>query len=134
MSNEILTADQWQRRLSKAEREKKEFKLKMEDLRSIEDLRDEVVSHLRNSPYSYQAIENLGGPIVQTLEAWTTGETKQPRLNTMRAALRCIGKDFYVGDRADVSVAATSAKRTLAGAGYGRPRKRDRPTAPASGL
>lgn len=118
MSKEILTADQWQRRLSKTERESREFRRKMEELRSIEDLRDEVVSHLRNSHYSYQAIENLGGPVVQTLEAWTTGETRQPRLNTMRAALRCIGKDFYVGDRADVSVAASKksfAPRAVAG-------------------
>lgn len=63
---------------------------------SIEDLRDDTISVVRNSHKTAEQIRADGGPHPQTLAKWLEGDTKRPQLNTIRAALLACDHDFQV--------------------------------------
>lgn len=61
---------------------------------SIEDLREDVISILRNSGKTYKVIREGGGPCVATLSKLVNRETKRPQLNTLRAILLACDYDI----------------------------------------
>lgn len=69
------------------------------ELEDYQDLRDDVVSYLRNSGVKYDTIHERCGPTPQTLLNWENKTVSKPQLGKMRAALRIIGKDLGVIDR-----------------------------------
>lgn len=96
----IKTAEQHIAAISKSERqraaERREYKAAKAQLEFVEDLRDDVMSLVANSGLSFEAIEDRCGPCVRTLETWKRKEVRQPRLGTMRAVLRILGKDLGI--------------------------------------
>ena len=81
----IKTAEQWQRELRSLE------------VNPIEDVRDDVISLIRNAKLSFPEVEAKGGPTAGTLNKWMDKETKRPQFATLQRALHAIGKDFYIG-------------------------------------
>jgi hypothetical protein len=68
---------------------------------SVEDIRDDAVSHLKNSGLSFKDIEEKGGPTEHTLSRWEEKKVYRPQLPTLRAALQIIGKDIGIIDYQD---------------------------------
>ncbi len=97
---EIVSANDWQKRLDRLPVDTGVRKKVMAGLElSVADIRDEVVSHVRNSVGNdYHLIRERGGPTAQTLERWTRGEVGRPQIDKLRAALMAVGKDFGVVD------------------------------------
>jgi hypothetical protein len=63
---------------------------------SIEDLRDDTISIIRNSHKTFDQIRADGGPCASTLTKWLERQTQRPQLNTIRAALLACDHDFYI--------------------------------------
>jgi hypothetical protein len=63
---------------------------------SLERLRWDTVSILRNTHYSYEDVHARGGPCVQTLTKLVDGTTKNPHLGTLISTLQVCGCDLYV--------------------------------------
>jgi len=59
---------------------------------------DEFATVLKDSGRSPQYIQDRGGPVVATLYGWLMGKTCRPQLDTMRRALRPLGKDLTITD------------------------------------
>jgi hypothetical protein len=72
----------------------------MERLEFYEDIRDDVMSCVRNSGMTFEEIHGHCGPHPQTLENWAQQKTRKPQLGKLRSTLRIIGKDFAIVDLA----------------------------------
>jgi hypothetical protein len=69
-------------------------KLEADRLGAYEDLRDDLISAVRNSGMSFEDIHGRCGPHPHTLENWAQKVTRRPTLGKMRATARIIGLDF----------------------------------------
>jgi hypothetical protein len=104
MAKEIKTAAQVVRAIRDKDRystaEEKQHKLAVERekarLESYEDLRDDVLSVIKNSGLSFEDIHGRCGPHPSTLEHWATNRVHQPRLAKMQSALRIVGYDIGI--------------------------------------
>jgi hypothetical protein len=65
-------------------------------LEAYEDLRDDVVSLVKNSHLTFEDIHGKLGPHPSTLTKWAEKTTHAPRLGKMQATLRIIGYDIGV--------------------------------------
>jgi hypothetical protein len=63
---------------------------------SIEDIRDDTISVVRNTHMTFEEIRAAGGPHPTTLSKWLERVTLRPQLNTIRAALKACGGDLKV--------------------------------------
>lgn len=104
MAKEIKTAAQVVRSQINKDRystaEEKQHRLAVERerarLESYEDLRDDVLSVIKNAGVSYEDIHGKCGPHPSTLHSWASNTVHQPRLNKMQAALRIVGYDIGI--------------------------------------
>jgi hypothetical protein len=104
MAAVIKTAGQIRReminrdRYSAAEQAKHNKQVEAERLRleSYEDLRDDVLSVLKNHQMSYEDVHGRFGPHPSTLHSWETGAVHQPQLRKMQSALRTVGYDIGI--------------------------------------
>jgi DNA-binding transcriptional regulator YiaG len=104
MTKEIKTAGQVrasivnQNRYSTAEeaQHKKAVEAERARLESYEDLRDDVLSVLKNENVSYEDVHGRLGPHPSTLHKWETGEIHFPQLRKMQSALRTVGYDLGI--------------------------------------
>lgn len=104
MAKEIKTAAQVVRAIRDKDRysteEEKQHKLAVERervrLESYEDLRDDVLSVIKNSGVSYEDIHGKCGPHPSTMTKWAHGDIHAPRLGKMQAALRIVGYDIGI--------------------------------------
>ena len=76
--------------------EKREFEQAQAVLESYADLRDDVMSLVKNSHLSYEEIHNRCGPTPTTLSNWASREIAQPRLSKLQSTLRILGYDLGV--------------------------------------
>jgi hypothetical protein len=81
------------------------------ELEGCEDLRDDVISMIKNSGMSFSEIHARCGPHPHTLENWARKDIKKPQIGKMRAALRVIGFDLGVVDKTSDSVVFMNAHR-----------------------
>jgi phosphoglycolate phosphatase-like HAD superfamily hydrolase len=65
----------------------------------VSDIRDDVMSLIKNSRLTFKQVEGAGGPAAGTLSKWAAKETERPQLNTIRAALRAVGHDLGIIER-----------------------------------
>lgn len=63
---------------------------------SIESIRDDTISVIRNSHLTFDEIRAKGGPTPATLTKWLERTTQRPQLNTIAAALDACGYEFHV--------------------------------------
>ena len=47
------------------------------------DIRDATIAHIKNAGYSFQKVEDLGGPVVRTLVKWQEDLVTNPRMTTI---------------------------------------------------
>ena len=95
LRRELIKIDK-QRDTAKLNLERKKQGLK--PLVSIEDIRDDTISYIKNSGFSYEEIHNRNGPTPLTLARWRDKEVLSPRMDKIRAALRAVGKDIGIID------------------------------------
>ena len=81
----------------KAKKEQTEFRKAQLQLEAYHDLRDDVMSLVKNSGLTFAEIHGRCGPHPATLEAWAQHVTDRPQLGKLRAVLRIIGYDFTIG-------------------------------------
>jgi hypothetical protein len=85
-----------------------------EPLVSLEDLRDDCVSLFRDSGLTMKQVHEQGGPTPQTVSKWLYGETKFPRLDSMRALFQAVGGAMViVGPAMAASLRKTSLTARL---------------------
>jgi hypothetical protein len=101
MSNaHILTADEVKASIVKHRTrqtiERREFEQAQALLENYADLRDDVMSLVKNSHLSFEEIHNRCGPTPNTLAKWRDREIDQPRLSKMQSTLRILGYDLGV--------------------------------------
>lgn len=65
-------------------------------LTPVEDIRDEVISVVRNSKLTFRQVNANLGPAPSTLKAWADRRTHRPQINTVRGALRACGYDLAI--------------------------------------
>ena len=65
-------------------------------LESYEDLRDDVLSVIKNAGVSFEDIHGRCGPHPSTLNSWATNQVHQPQLRKMQSALRIVGYDIGI--------------------------------------
>jgi len=87
VSRVIKSAEQWQK------------ELRRQEVHPIEDIRDDVVSLIRNAGLDFVEVERRGGPMAGTISKWFYKETKRPQFQSLQRALHAVGKDFFIGDR-----------------------------------
>ena len=61
-----------------------------------ETLRDDVMSHWRNSGMTLTRLSELSGVNLHTLMHWENRETRLPQIATAQAILRALGKTLRV--------------------------------------
>jgi hypothetical protein len=104
MAKEIKTAGQVraaiinQNRYSGAQAVKHKLAVDAEraQLEAYEDLRDDVLSVLKNHQMSWEDVHGRCGPHPSTLHSWETGDVHQPQLRKMQSALRTVGYDIGI--------------------------------------
>jgi phosphoglycolate phosphatase-like HAD superfamily hydrolase len=104
MAKEIKTAGQIrasivnQNKFSTTEEAKHKRAVEAEKARleSYEDLRDDVLSVLKNNNMSWEDVHGRLGPHPSTLHAWETGVIHFPQLRKMQSALRTCGYDLGI--------------------------------------
>lgn len=98
----IKSAEDWQKDLrrdeKRKEKERREHQRHLEEEAACRDIRDATIAHIKNAGYSFQKIEDLGGPVVRTLVKWQEDLVVNPRMTTIRRALRVVGKDIGIVD------------------------------------
>ena len=98
----IKSAEEWQKDIrrdeKRKEKEKREHQRRLEEEAACRDIRDATIAHIKNAGFSFQKIEDLGGPVVRTLVKWQEDLVTNPRMTTVRRALRCVGKDIGIVD------------------------------------
>lgn len=65
-------------------------------LESYEDLRDDVLSVLKNENVSFELVHERLGPHPSTLHSWEMDKVRQPQLRKMQSALRTVGYDIGI--------------------------------------
>lgn len=87
-----------QNRYSTAEERQHQLAVEAERARleSYEDLRDDVLSVLKNEGISFEDVHGRLGPHPSTLHSWETGAVRQPQLRKMQSALRTVGYDIGI--------------------------------------
>ena len=85
---------------AKRQAERREFERERAKLEDYRDLRDDVVSMVKNSGLSYEDIHARCGPHPKTLEHWADKTVDMPRLGKLRSTLRILGKDIGIIDLA----------------------------------
>lgn len=65
-------------------------------LEAYEDLRDDVISLVKNSHLTFEEIHGRMGPHPQTLTKWMEKTTHAPQLGKIQATLRILGYDVGV--------------------------------------
>jgi hypothetical protein len=99
---QIKTAEDWQKDLQRDKRredkERREHQRKLEEEAACRDIRDATIAHIKNAGYSFQRVEDMGGPVVRTLVKWQEELVTNPRMTTVRRALRVVGKDIGIVD------------------------------------
>lgn len=88
------------------------FDKQRKELEGYADLRDDVMSMIKNSGMSFAEIHARCGPHPSTLENWAKKEISRPQLGKMRAALRVIGYDLGIIDAREDSVIHLNSQRT----------------------
>lgn len=74
-----------------------EFRREQQKLEYYEDLRDDVMSVIRNSGLSYEDIHARFGPHPSTLKKWDEKEIHKPQVGKMQSALRaCSASDIGI--------------------------------------
>lgn len=103
MPQRILSAEEVVTSITKTRaqqaKEKREFNAKRDQLESYHDLRDDVVSIIRNSGESLENIHNKCGPHPNTLQNWMDKKVSQPRMGKIRSVLRILGYDIGIVDK-----------------------------------
>lgn len=84
---------------SQKTRERREYEKARSLLEDYEDLRDEVMSIVRNSGLSHEDIHERFGPHPHTLEAWAERRIRMPRLGKLRSTLKICGYDIGIVDK-----------------------------------
>jgi len=74
--------------------ERREFERERAKLEDYRDLRDDLMSAVKNSGMSYEDIHGRCGPHPHTLENWAEKRVDQPRLGKMRSTARIIGLEL----------------------------------------
>lgn len=74
-------------------------KAEAEKLEAYEDLRDDLMSAVKNSGMSFEDIHGRCGPHPHTLENWAQKKIRRPMLGKMRSVARIIGLDFGIVSR-----------------------------------
>lgn len=67
------------------------WKAEQAKLEAYEDLRDDVMSLVKNSGMSFEDIHDHCGPTPHTLENWAQKKVSRPQLGKIRAVLTIIG-------------------------------------------
>lgn len=80
-------------------KEQAEFKRKQLELEDCRDLRDDVISAVKNSGVSYEVIHSRCGPHPSTLANWAEKRVDMPRMGKVRSTLRAIGMDIVIGSK-----------------------------------
>jgi hypothetical protein len=104
MAKEIKTAGQVVRAIINKDKcstaEERHHRLAVERekarLESYEDLRDDVLSVIKNSGVSFEDIHGKCGPHPSTLNSWAMNQVHQPQLRKMQSALRIVGYDIGI--------------------------------------
>jgi hypothetical protein len=65
-------------------------------LEAYEDLRDDVMSLVKNSPLTFEEIHGKCGPHPNTLTKWMDKTIHAPRLGKLQSVLRVLGYDLGV--------------------------------------
>jgi hypothetical protein len=98
----IKSAEEWQKDLrrdeKRKEKERREHQRHLEEEAACRDIRDATIAHIKNAGFSFQKVEDLGGPVVRTLVKWQENLVTNPRMTTIRRALRVVGKDIGIVD------------------------------------
>jgi hypothetical protein len=76
--------------------EEREFRKKRAELEAYQDLRDDVISLVRNSDFTFEEIHARCGPHPRTLLHWLEKKIDKPQLGKMRSTLRIIGYDIGI--------------------------------------
>jgi hypothetical protein len=87
------------------------FQKQQRELEGYADLRDDVMSIIKNSGMSFQEIHARCGPHPHTLENWARKDISKPQIGKMRAALRVVGYDFGIIERRFTNVISLENKR-----------------------
>jgi hypothetical protein len=82
--------------------EEREFRKKRAELEAYQDLRDDVVSLIRNSNFTFEEIHARCGPHPHTLNNWLEKKVDKPQLGKMRSTLRIIGYDIGIVSTSNV--------------------------------
>lgn len=98
----ILSAEEVKASITKhramSTKEKREFDAKRAELESYHDLRDDVVSIIKNSGESFEDIHARCGPHPSTLQNWADKRVSAPRMGKVRSVLRILGYDLAIVD------------------------------------
>ena len=98
----ILSADEVKASIKRLHdmnaKEKREFNAKREQLEAYHDLRDDVVSIIKNSGKAFEDIHAECGPHPSTLQNWVDKKVSQPRMGKVRSVLRILGYDIGIVD------------------------------------
>lgn len=94
----ITTAEEWQERLAqretKQQRDERHFQHRLKVERAMEDVRDDLMSLVKNSGISDEEIHRRNGPTPKTLQNNRDMVVKAPRMSTVLSTLWAIGKDL----------------------------------------
>lgn len=74
------------------------FRARQAEEEAYEDLRDDVMSIVRNHGMSYEDIHARFGPTPQTLQKWDMKEVKKPTLGKLQSTLHIFNKDIGIID------------------------------------
>lgn len=74
------------------------FRQKQAALEDYQDLRDDVISIVRNSKLTFEQIHERFGPTPATLQKWADKEVQRPQLAKMQTTLRACGRDLTIAD------------------------------------
>jgi hypothetical protein len=98
----IKSAEEWQKDLKREEKrkekERRDHQRHLEEEAACRDIRDATIAYIKNAGMSFQKVEDLGGPVVRTLVKWQEELVTNPRMTTIRRALRVVGKDIGIVD------------------------------------
>jgi hypothetical protein len=96
MSDANRTAEEWQSILTNHIKDRKRFLDQQARVEFYEDLRDDVLSLIKNSGLSDEEIHARCGPHPHTLASWRAGNVRRPQMGKMRSTLRILGHDFGI--------------------------------------
>lgn len=98
MARDPRTAEQMRadvtRSLQREGKEKRDADRRRAELENIADMRDDIISLVRNSGLSFEDIHAACGPHPTTLQAWADKKVTAPRLSKMQATARILGWNY----------------------------------------